>query len=124
MLAALLLMASCVPDALYSPTPVLAHDQVLDADLAGYALYYRVPGGVFQKLVDWPCVWWDSDDDGTDDVRSCRAADQGAPLQRYCPSCEQMNEYEFALKAFDDSGNYSSEFSNAVSVCMPPCVEF
>lgn len=103
-----------------SPTPVVMHDQIADATLAGYSLFYREPGGIFQKLVDWPCDWSDSDEDGIIDTRTCRAADLGAPIQRYCPLCAPFNEYEFAVKAYDIAGIYSANYSNVVSICMPP----
>mgnify|MGYP001264817265 CR=1 FL=1 len=123
LLAGLLLAVTCTPLTTYTPTPVVTWDQVLDASLAGYTLYYREPGGTFQRLVDFPCEWYDMDEDGRADTRFCRGADLGAPLQRYCPSCVPFTAYEFAVKAKNLAGLESLEFSNVVSVCFSPlCV--
>ena len=122
MILALLLAAACVPDPLRTPTPVAAWDQAPDADLAGYSLWYREPGGTFQRLRDFPCGWYDLDrpPDGIVDVRSCRGADFGIPLQRYCSSCAPGSVYEFAVKARNLAGAESTTFSNALPVCFSP----
>lgn len=103
-----------------TPTPVVTWNQNAELDLAGYSLYYREPGGVFQKLLDFPCAWYDLDDDNVTETRFCRGPDLGTPLQRYCPSCLPLNAYEFAVKAYDLGGDASVAFSNIVSVCFSP----
>ena len=122
MLPALLLAAVCTPDLLFSPTPVVSWDQVADADLSGYVLYYREPGGVFQKLLDFPCKWFDLTEppDGVADLRFCRGPDMGAPLQRYCSTCSPLVAYEFAVKAKNLAGVESTSFSNVLPVCFSP----
>ena len=125
MILATLLLAACTPLATHTPTPVVTWDQIADANLAGYSIYYREPGGVFQLLLDFPCEWYDMSDplDGIADVRFCRGPDMGAPLQRYCPSCLPFNVYEFSVKAYDLAGRRSTLTSNVVSVCFSPlCV--
>jgi len=120
MLAALLL-AACVPLTTYTPTPVLFHDAVPDADLAGYSLYYRLPGGTWQLLRDLPCEY-DAIEYGA--ARVCRGVDTGDALQRYCATCAPFTAYEFSVKAYDRTGNRSVDYSNVVSVCFSPvCVK-
>ena len=114
--------ATCTPDPLATPTPVVAWTQNADADLAGYSLYYREPGGTFQRLLDFPCQWYDLDEDGITDTRWCRGPDLGAPLQRYCAACAPLTSYEFAVKAYDLAGN-ASLLSAALPICFSPiCV--
>jgi hypothetical protein len=118
-----LLLAACTVAATETPTPVLRWDAVANADLAGYSLFYREVGGTFQKLRDFPCEWYDLDNDGTNVVRFCRGADLGVPLQRYCPSCVPGTLYEFSAKAYNLSGMSSATYSNVVSVCFSPVCE-
>jgi len=126
-----LLLAACLPlptcaapgaTGCATPTPVLVWDQLAVADLSGYALYYRLPGGTFQKLVDLPCSWYDLSEppDGTIDVRWCRGPELGIPLQRYCPTCAPFTAYDFAVKGINLAGVYSTDYSNIVSVCFSP----
>jgi hypothetical protein len=119
---AILLAVACTADPVFTPTPVVVWDQVADANLAGYSLWYREPGGTFQRLRDFPCEWYDTDrpPDGMPDVRFCRGADLGIPLQRYCPSCAPLNLYEFAVKARNLAGAESATFSNVLPVCYSP----
>jgi len=124
-IAALLLAAVCTPLATYTPTPVVTWDQVPDANLAGYTVYYREPGGTYQRLVDLPCAWFDTSDppDGGMDVRWCRGPELGVPLQRYCPSCVPLTAYEFFVKAYNLAGTQSVAMSNMIPVCFAPlCV--
>ena len=122
MIAALLLMVLCTPlptcpspgGTCASPTPVAIHDPVADAALLGYTIYYREPGGVFQKLVDLPCE--EPDESG---AVLCRTPTLGAALQRYCPSCVAGSMYEFAVKAYTATSS-SPNYSNTVSICMSP----
>lgn len=132
MIAALLL-AACIPlpdcvdppiEECASPTPVIQFDNIAEENLKGYTLYGRVPGGAFQLLDTWECEWIDENEDGDSDIRICRGSDFGAPVQRYCPWCEPLNEYEFAVKAYNTANVPSDEFSNPVTVCMPQVVEF
>ena len=111
--------ATCTPDPLATPTPTASWTQNADADLAGYSLWYREPGGTFQKLRDFPCEWWDLDEDGTVDTRWCRGPDLSMPLQRYCSACAPFTLYEFSVKASDLGGQVSGS-SAAISVCFSP----
>jgi len=107
-----------------TPTPTIAHNQNTETTLSGYTLYYNVPGGVPQKLIDFDCEHYDLDGDGSQETRFCRCADMGCPVQRYCPNCAPLNPYEFSVKAYADptSGGrvWSAAFSNVVTICMPP----
>lgn len=130
MLAALLLAAACTPlptcsptltTGCETPTPVIAWDQVPDADLKGYALYYNEPGGTPQLVRDIQCVWDDRSDppDGAKETRTCLGPDVWLALQRegnYAPGVA----YEFRVKAYDTAGNLSVAYSNAISVCFRP----
>lgn len=111
-------LPSCVDNGNVSPcatpTPTLGWDPVPDtptATLAGYKLYWRMPGGTFQLLVDIPCI---TEDDGS---RSCPGAvAPSRPVQRYTPV--ELELVEFAVKAYDTDGEVSPEFSNVVQVCI------
>lgn len=104
-----------------TPTPTISWDQVADADLAGYSLYFRDTGmGGWSFLADIPCSWADLDEDGTLEFRFCLGADMSIPLQRYCPMCGPYQSYEFAVKAFDAAYNLSVDYSNSVEVCFSP----
>ena len=103
-----------------TPTPTFQWDQVADLDLAKYQLYYNEPGGVPQLLVEFPCEWHDLDMDGTFETRFCRGADIPIPMQRYCPSCQPLIDYEFRVKACDLAGNCSAAFSNMDHACFSP----
>ena len=134
-LAALLLLAtSCTPTRTCTspsdtncatPTPVVKFVASTASDLSGHALYWREPGGQFQLLTLLPCEWLDLDEDPTTPAtRSCRGADFGVPIQRYCPGCLPKFGYEYAVKSYDFEGNFSSTFSNVVYICTPPiCVK-
>jgi hypothetical protein len=136
MLAALLLAATaCIPlptctdngdvRPCATPTPVVSWDQVADADLAGYSIYWRDTGsGWFNVLAQIACRWDDDDEDPlTPLVRFCLGADFPIPLQRWCPQCAPYQSYEFAVKSYDDAGNWSADYSNIVEVCFSPiCV--
>jgi hypothetical protein len=128
MIAALLLAAvSCVPlpscvdngnvSPCASPTPTLAWDAVPDVDIAGYDLYEREPGGPLQFLASINCEW---SDNGIAEVRACRGIDIDAAVQRYCSFCAPYTLHEFAVLAYDTSGNRSVAFSNVVSICFSP----
>lgn len=105
-----------------TPTPVASWDASTALDIAGHSLYYREPGGTWQKLLDFPCEWYDLDADSVMDIRFCRGPDLGVPLQRYCATCATGTAYEFAVRAYDLTGNVSG-YSAALPVCFSPvCV--
>lgn len=130
MLAALVLLAAtCTPirscsatvtTSCASPTPVVLWDQIPDATLAGYSVYYNAVGGTPQLLVDIPCSFYDSNADDLPDARFCRAPDLGTPMQRYCPGCAAFNAYEFRIKAYTLAGIRSLDYSSPLTVCFPP----
>jgi len=104
-----------------TPTPVITWDQVPDADLKGYSLYYNEPGGTPQLVRDIPCVWDDRSDppDGIKETRTCLGPDVWLALQRegnFTPG----RAYEFRVKALDMDGNRSAEYSNVLTVCFRP----
>lgn len=113
MIAALLLAACIAPAG--QPTPTLGWDAVLDAPgaiIAGYRIFYRYPGGVFQTLADAPCQYAEAGE------RTCPGAEGPfRPLQRW--TGVQLDTLEFAVKAYDADGDFSPNYSNVVSVCMP-----
>ena len=135
MILAMLLLAatSCVPlptctdngdvSPCATPTPVVSWDQVADADLAGYSIYWRDTGsGGFNVLAQIACRWDDLDDppDGIAETRFCLGADFPIPLQRWCPQCAPYQSYEFAIKTYDNTGNRSADYSNIIEVCFSP----
>ena len=135
MLAALILAATvCVPlptcsparpTNCASPTPTVAWDQVQDADLAGYKLYYRATSTSPWVLLGTIACQWDDFTSSTLAAtpalyRFCQGAELDVPMQRFCPLCSSMQSYDFAVKAIDNAGNLSASYSTPVSVCFPP----
>lgn len=116
--------AACVPDSTYSVTPTLLWDQVDSDVLAGYTLYYRENGGPLIVLTDLLCEWETLDDEGLYKLRHCRGGEFDIPVQRYCPACAPLHEYEFTVKALDLFDARSTSYAATVSICMPPLREF
>lgn len=104
----------CLPDldnAGYTAVPTLEWDLVPDAKVVGYRVFYKQVGGVWQVLVDLPC---DLDYDGVTEV-----CPHSFTTTRSCPTCKKFEEYSFCVKAFNNLGNFSTDCSNEVSVCIP-----
>lgn len=118
-LAACVPLPTCsatVPPPCATPTPVVAWDQVADADLAGYEVDYRTTGTqTFTKLADLPCQMW-IDDDGVN-FRYCPGQDGGFPFQRF--PLTPLASYDFCVRAYDTAGNRSIDCSNIITICMP-----
>jgi hypothetical protein len=83
------------------------------AIVAGFKLFWRYPGGVFQLLIDLPC--W-TDDGG---AKACwgTSAPYAVPQRGFNI---QLEDVEFAVKTYDTQGDVSDNFSNVISACMPP----
>lgn len=128
MIVALLLAAVCVPlptcsaavtTGCATPSAVLQWDRVPDKPpnfVKGYKVYYRYPGGTWQLVVDLPCqVLPDIDEDGVSDGVFCPGADGGYAVQRW--RADEFLDVEYSVRAYDDVGALSPDFSTAVSVC-------
>lgn len=115
-------LPTCLPDFSNSPcatpTPVLEWDLNSEPDLKGYQLFVGQPGDQLQLVADLPCELTDLDGDGTAEHRFCRGAHLGIPLQRHCPACAPLFEYEFGVKAVDTAGNLSDNFLAIIPVCF------
>jgi hypothetical protein len=112
--AALLLAAACIPPPGF-PTPVLTWDLLpASSNVLGYSLWYRFPGGTFQKIVDFPCV--NHLEDGVLIEKICRGGNLGDPVQRH--RTDEGIEVEFCVDAWNTFGR-SPSCSNVIRVCMP-----
>jgi len=111
-------LAACVPD---NPTPAVKWDLIpgtANPPVLGDSLLYRLPGGTWQLLRQFPVEWNDIDEDGTNETRFRRGVDLPVPVQRYCPSCQPLSLYEFSVQSYTSAGTYGNQ-TNFVSVCFP-----
>lgn len=102
--------ADCVPDPAYSPTPVVTWDVVVDPTVVGIRMYWRYPGGMFQRDIDMPCLY---DDAG---ARWCRGGSMGWPVQR--SRSNSLEIIELCVTSYNAVGVESAP-SNIVSLCVP-----
>lgn len=112
-----LLGQTCNPDlVLFTPTPTLKWDAVVDTNIYAYTLYYRYPGGTLQKVIDLP-YWLDADG-----IRRYRGIDSSLAVQRYFregTAYTDLQTLEFCIKALNNDFLPSTDCSNIISVCMP-----
>ena len=102
-----------------TPTPMIAWDEVVHPDLAGYKLYYHLEGGVPNLLYDIPCTW--DERDGVM-VRTCIGPDLWLALQRSGDFVPFVQHY-FYLKAYTSLGQVSETFSDPLPICFRPLCE-
>lgn len=112
----------CEPELVtHTPSPTVMWDAVTDTDLAGYKLYYRMTGGVFQLACDLPAERWVEYDEWGNVIGprvNWRGVDFAVGVQK-CLDGYELENLEWAVKAYDEAVNISDNFSNIVTICMP-----
>lgn len=121
---------ACEPDLVnYTPTPTFKWDRVTDSDLAGFWLWYRLPGGTFQRACQLPIQRWpEVDEQGHPTGRILEhhpGVDLDVPIQR-CLEGYELQMLEWSVTSYDAVGNESVSFATCAetdptqcTVCMP-----